>query len=188
MGLVLDARHCGGVVGLARTLSKEKPMKKADVMVGGIYEARVSGQLVPVRITAVSVHGGWVGVNRKTQRLVRIRTAGRLRRTVVGPPTTVADVYRQWQALKASNPGTVLLFRVDEDRFECYGNDATVCGEVLGLAVPTDFVAEGACFPAADLEDNIRRLVAAGHRVAVCERVQPGEARGKPVEKIIIPV
>ncbi len=41
-------------------------------------------------------------------------------------------------------------------------------------------------FPYSDLESNIRRLVTAGHKVAVCERVQPGEARGKPVEKIIV--
>jgi len=54
-------------------------MKKADVKVGGAYAAKVSGRLVDVRITRESHYGGWEAENLVTGRLIRIRTAARLR-------------------------------------------------------------------------------------------------------------
>ena len=54
-------------------------MTKQDITIGGIYYARISGDLTTVRIEGVSVHGGWHATNTKTQHPVRIRTAGKLR-------------------------------------------------------------------------------------------------------------
>jgi len=54
-------------------------MKKRDIEIGKTYLAKVSGNLVPVRITSESVHGGWNAVNTTTGREVRIRSATRLR-------------------------------------------------------------------------------------------------------------
>jgi len=167
-------------------------VKKADVRIGGVYEARVSGKRAHVRIDYECTEGGWMGANLDSGHSIRVRTAGRLRKPVgIAPPTSELDVWRQWQRLKESNPGTALLFQV-ADRFEAYGDDAHTVASVFGE--PYDW-RDGdnsngptISFPYASLEATIRKLVAAGHRVAVCERVQPGEARGKPVEKIIIPV
>jgi len=55
-------------------------MKKADVEMGGRYVAKVSGNLVAVRIDRESPYGGWDATNLTTGRAVRIRTAARLRR------------------------------------------------------------------------------------------------------------
>jgi hypothetical protein len=55
-------------------------MKKRDIKIGETYLAKVSGKLVPVRITSESPHGGWNAVNTTTGREVRIRSAARLRR------------------------------------------------------------------------------------------------------------
>jgi len=55
-------------------------MKKNEVVVGGSYVAKVSGKLVPVRITGESKFGGWDAVNTQTNRAVRIKSAQRLRR------------------------------------------------------------------------------------------------------------
>ncbi len=57
-------------------------MKKSQIKIGGTYTAKVSGFVVPVRITSESPHGGWVGINILTHREVRIRTAARLRREI----------------------------------------------------------------------------------------------------------
>ena len=57
-------------------------MKKCDVQIGKTYTAKVSGFVVPVRITSESPHGGWVGMNILTRREVRIKTAARLRREI----------------------------------------------------------------------------------------------------------
>ena len=54
-------------------------MKRKDVEIGGIYAVKVSGKVVPVRLDRESPYGGWIGINTKTRREVRIRTAGKLR-------------------------------------------------------------------------------------------------------------
>lgn len=53
-------------------------MKKADVVVGTTYYAKVSGKRVKVRIDAVSRFGGWDATNLETGREIRIRGAARL--------------------------------------------------------------------------------------------------------------
>jgi len=55
-------------------------MKKADVEIGGKYIAKVSQRLVTVRIERESSYGGWDATNMDTGRLIRIRSAQRLRR------------------------------------------------------------------------------------------------------------
>jgi hypothetical protein len=55
-------------------------MRKKDVQIGETYIVKVSGNLVPVRLTGESRYGGWDGINTKTKRSVRIKTAARLRR------------------------------------------------------------------------------------------------------------
>jgi hypothetical protein len=55
-------------------------MKKRDIEIGKTYLAKVSGNMVPVRITSESAYGGWNAVNTTTRREVRIRSAARLRR------------------------------------------------------------------------------------------------------------
>lgn len=57
-------------------------MKKHEVIVGGIYVAKVSGRLAPVKIVQENPLGGWNGVNMDTHRGVRVRSAARLRRPV----------------------------------------------------------------------------------------------------------
>lgn len=54
-------------------------MKAADVYVGRIYRAKISGTVVEVRITGKSSYGGWVAVNLSTNREVRIKTGAKLR-------------------------------------------------------------------------------------------------------------
>ena len=58
-------------------------MKKADVVIGAHYVAKVSGVLTTVKIDRVSPYGnGWEAHNIRTGRKVFIRSATRLRRAV----------------------------------------------------------------------------------------------------------
>ncbi len=63
-------------------------MRKDEVQVGKVYAMKVSGDIVPVRITGEKwsgdKHTGWVGTNTKTNRGVRIKSAQRLRGEVGG--------------------------------------------------------------------------------------------------------
>ena len=54
-------------------------MKKADVKVGSLYAAKVSGKVVPVRVDAENPRGGWDATNTVTKKKVRIKSARRLR-------------------------------------------------------------------------------------------------------------
>jgi hypothetical protein len=54
-------------------------MKKSDVKVGQVYSAKVSGNIVPVRIDRENPRGGWDGTNMVTKKAVRIKSAQRLR-------------------------------------------------------------------------------------------------------------
>ena len=68
-------------------------MRKADIIAGEHYVAKVSGALCTVRIVAESAYGGWNAVNTVTGRDVRIRGGGRLRRRV-----QAEDAGRTWGA------------------------------------------------------------------------------------------
>jgi hypothetical protein len=54
-------------------------MKKDNVKVGQTYAAKVSGNVVPVRLDKVNLRGGWDGVNLRSGKSVRIRSSQRLR-------------------------------------------------------------------------------------------------------------
>ena len=53
-------------------------MKNAEVKLGGVYYANVSGKKARVRIDAEASGGGWTATNLETNKLVRIKTARRL--------------------------------------------------------------------------------------------------------------
>ena len=54
-------------------------MQKSEVKLGGVYTAKVTNKLVPVRIDAESRYGGWDATNIRTGKKVRIKSAQRLR-------------------------------------------------------------------------------------------------------------
>ena len=60
-------------------------MHKKDIVVGGTYEAKVSGQLSQVRLDTENPNGGWDATNVKTRRQVRIKSARRLHRLIAAP-------------------------------------------------------------------------------------------------------
>jgi hypothetical protein len=63
-------------------------MKKDEIKVGSTYSAKISDKVVPVRITEEKwtgdKHTGWIGLNTKTNRPVRIKSAAKLRDEVKG--------------------------------------------------------------------------------------------------------
>lgn len=54
-------------------------MKKADVQLGRDYFVKVSGQIKTVRLIGVHPLGGYTGRVLQTDRIIRIKTAARLR-------------------------------------------------------------------------------------------------------------
>ena len=60
-------------------------MKKQDVVLGQVDAVKLSGRIEPVRLVRDSPYGGWIGRNLRTGRVVRTRTAAKLRYPVKQP-------------------------------------------------------------------------------------------------------
>jgi len=89
---------------------------------------------------------------------------------------------KQYLAFKKQHQDAVLLFRMG-DFYEVFLDDARVCARELGLALTSREKGENAVpmagFPHHAADNYVKRLIQAGHRVAICEQVQdPTEASG----------
>ncbi len=92
-----------------------------------------------------------------------------------------------YREAKDRHPGMILLFRMG-DFYELFESDAEICAQVLGpsLTVRSDGVPM-AGFPHKSLESHLRKLLKAGHRVAICDEIQDHVPRGAQVNRIVTP-
>jgi len=86
---------------------------------------------------------------------------------------------KQFHRFKQQHPGTVLFFRMG-DFYEMFYEDAELAHKVLGVTLTQR--TKGipmAGVPYHSVEGYLRKMIQAGHRVAVCEQMQdPSEAKG----------
>src|SRR5437870_881615 len=95
-----------------------------------------------------------------------------------------------WDA-KARHPGMLLLFRMG-DFYELFDADAELAASVLGLTLTSrDKSIKMAGFPHHQLENYLPKILAAGHRAAVCEQVEDAAvAKGlvkREVTRVVTP-
>ncbi len=101
-------------------------------------------------------------------------------RVVGGPDTPLMQQYRE---IKARYPHTILFFRMG-DFYEMFEDDARLGARELGLTLTSRNNGGAAEVPLAGVPvkaatEYLRRLVAKGHRVAICEQVEdPKLAKG----------
>jgi DNA mismatch repair protein MutS len=98
---------------------------------------------------------------------------------------------QQYREAKDLHPGMLLLFRMG-DFYELFDADAEVAARVLGLTLTSrDKTIPMAGFPHHSLETHLRKLLHAGHRVAVCDQVEdPALAKGlvrREVTRVVTP-
>jgi DNA mismatch repair protein MutS len=99
-----------------------------------------------------------------------------------------SPLMQQYHDAKQRHPGMVLLFRVG-DFFELFGDDAEVGVRVLGLALTSrDKTLPMDGFPHHALDGYVRKLVQAGHRVAVCDQVEDAAAAGGLIRREVVRV
>src|SRR5512138_1483832 len=90
--------------------------------------------------------------------------------------TGLSPAMRQYQQFKAQYPGYVLFFRMG-DFYEMFWEDARTANKVLGVALtsrnkgaPDEIPMAGVPFHA--VESYLRRMIAAGCKVAICEQME----------------
>ena len=107
---------------------------------------------------------------------------------------TQTPMMRQYMQVKALYPGMILLFRMG-DFYEMFFEDAQVAAKILGLTLTSRSKGEKAIpmagVPHHSVHSYIKRLIQAGHKVAVCDQTQdPREAKGlveRDVTRVITP-
>lgn len=106
-------------------------------------------------------------------------------------PRTRTPMQLAYEGLKAQYPDALLLFRMG-DFYELFHADAEIGSKVLGLTLTTrnrssETPIPMAGFPYHQLDGYLRKLVAAGHRVAVAEQVTDSPPRPVEVHRVEVP-
>lgn len=107
---------------------------------------------------------------------------------------TETPMMRQYNEIKRQHKDSLLFFRMG-DFYELFFEDAKLASKVLGITLTSRSKGEGAIpmagVPHHAAESYIRRLIKAGHKVAICDQLQnPEEATGvvdRGVTRIITP-
>lgn len=90
----------------------------------------------------------------------------------------------QYHEIKAANPGLLLFYRMG-DFYELFFEDAEIASRALGITLTKRGKHLGADIPMCGVpversDDYLHRLIALGHRVAVCEQTEdPAAARAR---------
>jgi DNA mismatch repair protein MutS len=87
----------------------------------------------------------------------------------------VPPIRRQYLQIKRRFPDTILLFRLG-DFYETFEDDAEIAARVLEIVLTSRELGKGVRVPMAGIphhaaDGHIARLVAAGHKVAICEQI-----------------
>jgi DNA mismatch repair protein MutS len=104
---------------------------------------------------------------------------------------SLTPMMQQYREARERHPGMLLLFRMG-DFYELFDADAEVASRVLGLTLTSrDKTIPMAGFPHHALDTHLRKLLHAGHRVAICDQVEdPALAKGlvrREVTRVVTP-
>ena len=96
----------------------------------------------------------------------------------------------QYFEIKAANPDCLLFYRMG-DFYELFFDDAEVASRALGIVLTKRGKHEGADIrmcgvPIERADEYLNRLIALGHRVAVCEQLEdPAEAKKRGAKSVV---
>jgi DNA mismatch repair protein MutS len=106
------------------------------------------------------------------------------------PPARATPMMEQYLEIKAANPGLLLFYRMG-DFYELFFEDAETASRALGIALTKRGKHLGDDIPMCGVpvhaaEDYLHKLIALGHRVAVCEQLEdPAEARRRGSKSVV---
>jgi DNA mismatch repair protein MutS len=115
-----------------------------------------------------------------------------------GRPSPIADgeagrvspMLEQYIEIKAANPDCLLFYRMG-DFYEMFFDDAETASRALGIVLTKRGKHQGRDIPMCGVpvhraDEYLHRLIALGHRVAVCEQLEdPAEARKRGSKSVV---
>ena len=102
----------------------------------------------------------------------------------------VTPVMAQYVEIKAANPDCLLFYRMG-DFYELFFEDAEVASRALGIVLTKRSKHHGQDIPMCGVpiarsDEYLHRLIALGHRVAVCEQLEdPAEAKKRGAKSVV---
>jgi DNA mismatch repair protein MutS len=102
----------------------------------------------------------------------------------------VTPMMEQYLEIKAANPGLLLFYRMG-DFYELFFEDAEIASRALGIMLTRRGKHQGTDIPMCGVpversDDYLHRLIASGHRVAVCEQMEdPAAARARGNKSVV---
>ncbi len=110
------------------------------------------------------------------------------------PAGSLSPMMQQYHEAKRAAGDALLLFRMG-DFYELFFDDAKIAARTLGIALTSrdkgDDPVPMAGFPYHQLDAYLAKIIAAGHRAAICEQVEdPKQAKGivkREVTRIVTP-
>src|SRR5438552_10937092 len=102
----------------------------------------------------------------------------------------VTPMMEQYLEIKAANPGLLLFYRMG-DFYELFFEDAEIASRALGIMLTKRGKHQGMDIPMCGVpversDDYLHRLIALGHRVAVCEQMEDPAAAKKRGNKSVV--
>jgi DNA mismatch repair protein MutS len=107
-----------------------------------------------------------------------------------GDAGRVTPMMEQYIEIKAANPDCLLFYRMG-DFYEMFFADAETASRALGIMLTKRGKHQGADIPMCGVpveraDEYLHRLIALGHRVAVCEQLEdPAEARKRGPKSVV---
>jgi len=117
-------------------------------------------------------------------------TDGRVTPAATAEAGRVTPVMEQYIEIKAANPDCLLFYRMG-DFYELFFEDAEVAARALGIVLTKRGKHHGRDIPMCGVpivrsDEYLHRLIALGHRVAVCEQLEdPAEARKRGSKSVV---
>jgi DNA mismatch repair protein MutS len=108
--------------------------------------------------------------------------------------TATTPLHKQYQEIKQRYADAILLFRIG-DFYETFDDDARLVSRELGIVLTSKPMGKNVRVPLAgvphhSLERHLRRLIARGHKVAICEQLTDapvkGEKGGNLIERDVV--
>jgi DNA mismatch repair protein MutS len=102
----------------------------------------------------------------------------------------VTPMMEQYLEIKAAHPGLLLFYRMG-DFYELFFEDAEIASKALGIMLTKRGKHQGMDIPMCGVpversDDYLHRLIAQGHRVAVCEQMEdPAAARARGNKSVV---
>src|SRR5215468_5211334 len=116
--------------------------------------------------------------------------AGRVTPIAADEVGRVTPMMEQYIEIKAANPDCLLFYRMG-DFYELFFEDAEVAARALGIVLTKRGKHLGGDIPMCGVpieraDEYLHRLIALGHRVAVCEQIEdPAEARKRGGKSVV---